>query len=154
MSTTESSIIISRDKQRGFFSSANIPLDPEQVYTFCQDKEKLDQIVSNLPLNLDNFLELVLEDVKETSPGQYEIRWLNRPESKFQGSLTFHIIPAPANRGSLITAIADFEKINFKTSKPSTLIEIFLRRMKSLMETGEIPTTKGQTSGRKEHLLH
>jgi len=155
MNTSESPIILeSRDKQRGFFSSTNSPLDPEQVYNFCQNKENVENVLQGLPLNLDNFLELVLDSSKQNENDQYEIRWINKPESKFEGSLTLHIISAPANRGSLVTAIADFEKVNFKTSKPSTLIEIFLRRMKALMETGEIATTKGQTSGRKEHLLH
>ncbi len=155
MNTTESpSLLGSLDKERGFFSSTNSPLDPEEVYNFCQNKQNVEKVLKDLPLNLDNFLELVLESSRKIDPDQYEIEWRNKPQSKFEGTLTFHILSAPANRGTHLTAIADFEKINFKTHGPSTLIEIFLRRMKALMETGEIPTTKGQTSGRKEHLLH
>src|SRR5690606_24820033 len=107
--------LVNRDKPRGFFSSSNSPLESDQVYEFCKNKENVEKALQNLPLNLDNFLELVLESAKKTTSGQYEVRWVNKPGTKFEGSLTFHIWGAPANRGTFLTAIADFEKINFKS---------------------------------------
>jgi hypothetical protein len=39
----------------------------------------------------------------------------------------------------------------FSGEDPDTLTITNLKRLKAFLETGEIPTTKGQTSGRKEH---
>lgn len=138
------------DLQKNIFNSATIALSPSEVYEFLKDSYNLERIFSNFPDIVENFLDLKLENSSSGGKDTYSLKWENRPDAKVQGSLSIFIEKAPANRGSYLTAIADFEGFSSKDKEPSDLIHIFLKRMQQLMETGQIATTKGQPSGREE----
>ncbi len=143
------------DKEEGFYNSSTIKKSPLKIFTFCQEASNLDKILADLPLGLERFFNLELVSAVENGLHDFEIKWQNKPDSAFQASLTFRLEPALLNRGTLVFAEAVFLNLPRKDEEPSTLVGIFLRRMKALLETGEIPTTKGQPSGREElNTLH
>ncbi len=94
--------------------------------------------------------------IVEERPGQY-LRWesLEGAEVPNDGSVSFR--PAPADRGTEMSLhfrfdppggpIGDFVFKTFDITVHA-LTGKALRRFKSLMETGEIPTTKGQPAAR------
>lgn len=138
------------EKDAGYYYSSTVNCSPEVAYNFCQGEENVKKVLTNLPDVFENFLDLNLSNKEQLNQNEYKIVWQNRPDSKTQGTLTFLIKKAPADRGTFITAEAQFEKLSFKEDGPSTIINLFLQRMKALLETGEVPTTKGQPSGREE----
>jgi uncharacterized membrane protein len=84
------------------------------------------------------------------------ISWHSLPESDVQvvGSVSFR--PAPANRGTIVEAAMEFRSsagalgsaaAKFLGKHPGFLMRQDLRRLKALIETGEIPTTDGQSHG-------
>lgn len=138
------------EKDHGYFHSATIATTPEKVFEFCQNSENVKNVLTDLPLDVDNFLNLNLISAVQTEANQYKIQWSNKSNSKLAGTVIFLIKKAPMDRGTYLSAEANFEKINFKNDSPSFLMNVFLKRFKALMETGEIPSTKGQPSGREE----
>jgi hypothetical protein len=138
------------DKEKGYFNSATINLAPEKVFKFCQNEDNLKHVLTNLPMNIENFLDLELQSAQQAAPGSYKIVWQNKPHSKFSGNIHFFLKKAPVKRGTLVNLQAGFDKIDLSDDEPSTLINMFLKRMKSLIETGEIATTLGQPTGKEE----
>lgn len=138
------------DKDHGYFNSATVALSPLEIFHFCQNDHNIKQVLTDLPGDLENFLDLTLKSAEQVGTDEFQITWHNRPESKFSGTLIFLLKKAPVNRGTIVTTEAQFNRINLKSEKPSTLINMFLKRMKSLIETGEIATTKGQPNGQEE----
>ena len=138
------------DRDHGYYASASLTCSPQVVYQNCQNLQHVEKVLSDLPADIDNFLSLELVSAKEEGSNQFRIVWQNNKDQKIAGKLTFLIQAGPAGRGTIITSEADFKKLNFKDDSPSTLMNLFLKRMKALIETGEIPTTKGQPSGREE----
>jgi len=138
------------DKAAGFFNSATIAKDPDSVFDFCQIEANIEKVLTDLPLGVDNFLDLTLVSARRPGSGEYEIKWQNKPGTKVKGTLQFLLKRAPANRGTLLSAIAEFKELHPKDEGPSDMMNVFLKRMKALMETGEIPTTKGQPTGQQE----
>jgi len=139
------------EKEVGLYNSTTILMPPERIFEFCRNERNVEKVLENLPHGVDNFLDLSLIRAIQTDSGQYEILFENRTGQKTSGTLMFHLEIAPARRGTYVSAIATFTHLNSKSAKPSELIKIFLRRMKALAETGKIPTTKGQSSGREEY---
>lgn len=137
------------DKEQGFFNSSTFALPVDEVFEFCQHPEYVEKILSDLPLNLENYLDLEFVSA-EKKLDQYEIHWENKSDAKVQGRLSFYLKKAPFKRGTILTAVANFDKFKIKSDSSSDLMNIFLKRMKALAETGEIPTTTGQPSGREE----
>lgn len=138
------------DKTAGFFNSATIAEDPDRVFDFCQNEANIEKVLTDLPLGVDNFLDLVLVSAQQPGRDEYEIRWQNRPGTKVKGTLQFLLRRAPANRGTLLSAIAEFKELHPRDEEPSDMMNVFIKRMKALIETGELPTTKGQPTGRHE----
>ena len=84
------------------------------------------------------------------------LSWRSLPGSQLTAAGSVRFEKAPAGRGTIITAITHFDhpagNLGFAIAKlfgkdPSFLIQQDLRRFKALIETGEIPTTEGQTHG-------
>ena len=84
------------------------------------------------------------------------ISWHSTPDSPItmEGSVRFST--SPANRGTVLTSITRFDHPASNLARtfakllgkdPSFLMQQDLRRFKSLIETGEIPTTEGQPHG-------
>jgi uncharacterized membrane protein len=86
------------------------------------------------------------------------ISWQSAPDSTVQNSGTVHFLPATGGRGTIIKVDlqyrpplgalgATFAKIMGESPEHQVMSD--LRRLKQLLETGEIPTTEGQPAGRK-----
>lgn len=138
------------EEEHGLFNSSTVRLEPDIVFDFCQKKENVEKVLADLPMGIDNFLDLTFVSAERTSQDQYEIKWKNKPESKVSGTLSFLLQKAPVDHGTILIAEAIFDNYNSKGQDPSDLMKIFLKRMKALLETGVIATTKGQPSGRDE----
>lgn len=138
------------EKEHGYFNSSTVNLPVRQVFTFCQNEENIKRVLADLPDTIENFLDLQFIGTKEKSEDHFEARFENKSEAKVQGSLVFTFKKAPGERGTILSAFALFDKFSWKDNSPSDLMNIFLKRLKALAETGEIATTKGQPSGREE----
>lgn len=149
-SAEEKALLPDVDLQKNIFNSMTIALSPKEVFEFFKDFYNLEHVFSNFPDVVENFLDLKLESASKGGKDTYTIKWINKPESKIQGHVSFFIEKAPAKRGSYVTAIAEFDPYTSKDKEPSDLIHIFMKRMKQLVETGQVSTTKGQPSGREE----
>jgi hypothetical protein len=123
------------------YSSTTICLSPDEIFNFFRAQGNVEKVLADLPKEIENFLDLSPLSVDQRSGETYEVAWQNKEESKYSGVLSLRFEKAAEARGTLITAQATFDAIDFKSDGPSTLINVFLRRMKALAETGEIATT-------------
>jgi hypothetical protein len=142
------------EKETGFYHSVSLTRSPEEVFAFCQDAQNIKKVLMDLPDEMDNFLNLNLLSATRLSEGRFEIIWNNLSDSTAKGTLTFMLMDAPLKRGTILTASAVFDNLDFKNDGPSSLMSVFMKRMKALCEVGVIATTKGQPSGREEKTLH
>ena len=138
------------DRDRGFYHSQTVFLPIEDVYDFLQKKENVEKVLSHLPEKIHDYLKLEFIGASEAQDGGFVVDWENAEDAKLQGTLSFVLKEAPANRGTYVAAVAIFDKFSWKDEEPSDLMNGFLKRLKMLMETGQIATTKGQPSGREE----
>jgi uncharacterized membrane protein len=154
--------------------SISINSSPAELYQFCREPSNLPRIatsVQSVTENSDRQLHW-----RVTDPGQGQIEWvtqivedrpnqliswrsLNSPPIEHSGSIRFS--PGPDTRGTIVRV-----EILRRPLKPgiSASLQLFasradfhlseaLRRLKAVMETGEIPTTEGQPSGRPPGLV-
>lgn len=89
------------------------------------------------------------------------IAWNSLPESDISVDGIVKFSPAAGNRGTVITAIVVYTPpagaagralAKLLGKDPSFLMRQDLRRLKALIETGEIPTTDGQSHGPRSRL--
>lgn len=137
------------DTDHGYFNSVTIALPPNLVFNACKDERNIHKTLSDLPKDIENFLDLNFISAEQRAEDYFEIKW-DSENSQAEGSLSFIIRKAPGDQGSIVYAFALFERLHWREEGPSNLMNIFLKRMKALIETGEIATTKGQPSGREE----
>ncbi len=87
------------------------------------------------------------------------ISWRSLPESDVEVDGTVEFTRATGNRGTLVNAIVQYRPgvgalgraaIKLLAKDPSFLMQQDLRRFKALIETGEIPTTDGQSHGPRD----
>lgn len=99
-------------------------------------------------------------EVLEDRPGDL-ISWrsLSNSAVSVEGSVTFET--APGNRGTVVSAVTRYDHpsgdLGRSISKllgkdPSFLMQQDLRRFKAFVETGEIPTVKGQSHGPRSRM--
>jgi len=154
---------------RQFFATSTVLLNcsPEEIYRFWHNFE-------NLPLFMRH-LESVTQTGPRSSrwvalgPAGARIRWnaeillereneliawrsVEGSEIGIDGSVEF----LQSNRGTLVTAIVSYSPPGGAVGKmvarifgkdPNFMMRQDLRRLKALIETGEIPTTEGQSHG-------
>lgn len=137
------------DKEHGYFGSASVTIEPSEVYEFCQNQSHVEKVLTNLPRGVKNFLELKLIGSEQIGPDEYRLEWENAKKFS-KGKLIFILKGSPLRKGTILTAEAIFKNIKFRDDGPSTLMNIFLKRMKALIETGVLATITGQPSGREE----
>jgi uncharacterized membrane protein len=143
---------------------------PQDVYNFWHDFEKLPRFMSYLqsvrttgdrqshwiarapgdvPVEWD---AEVVDDV----PGQ-RISWQSLPSSSVNNSGSVEFEEAPNGRGTFVHVQIDFGNTAHALGAaiaalmgkhPEQIVNKDLRRLKALLETGEILTTEGQPSGR------
>ena len=141
------------DKDHGYYASASVTSPVEETFNFFQNQDHVRKVLEDLPEGISNFLELTLSSAEAVSPNEYRVVWNNTQKSA-KGNLNLLIKESPLKGGSIITIEAVLEGIKFRDESPSTLMNILLKRMKALLETGVLATTKGQPSGREELQLH
>ncbi len=150
--------------------SITISRSPEELYKFWRDFENLPRFTENL--------ESVtrLDDQRShwvaIGPGGKEIEWdaeiynekegeliawRSLPGSDLTNAGSVHFEPAPDGRGTYLKVTLNYNPPGGKAAalfaklfgqEPGQLVEHNLKRLKQLIETGEIPTTEGQSSGR------
>ena len=160
--TTYSDAEVSRPKvlslEKGFFHSCTVRIPPERVFSLCSDEKIMDQVLRTLPEFIYKriYLDQITRDIDERN---LKISWTNKYDSPLQFKATLYLSQAPVDRGTYMSAEAFFEVpkskilsdiLEIDNPEPSMLVSILLRRLKSLVETGEIATTKGQPNGNDE----
>lgn len=87
--------------------------------------------------------------------------WKAEDKAGFDYSIAIELVPAPANRGTVVRLMVaydnlageiagKFEKLFGKDAEVTSKKNLY--RLKSFCETGSVPTTEGQPSGRDEDL--
>lgn len=142
---------------------------PERIYEFWRKLENLPRFMWNLESvrELDERTsEWVAKapggirvqwrsEIVEDQPGRC-ISWRTQPGSEMNhcGSVRFE--PAPSGHGTLVRVEVYYglpggqvaaKAVKMFSAAPETLVMEDLRRLKQVMEAGEIATTKGQPSG-------
>lgn len=96
-------------------------------------------------------------EIIEDAPNQ-RITWRSLEGADVENDGSIHFYPAPGDRGTEVRVslayVPPAGKLGATIAKlfgenPEQQVRDDLRRFKSLMEAGEIPTTEGQPSGRK-----
>ncbi len=150
--------------------SITIDRSQEDLFHFWRNFENLPRIMSHLeavhitgpnrthwvapgPLGVrvEWDAELVAERPNEL------IGWRSLPGSEVDTAGSVHFTPAPSGRGTEVKVVLKYDPPAGKVGaaiaglflqSPGEQIKDDLRRLKQLMETGEIPTTEGQQRGR------
>ena len=151
--------------------SITINQTPEGLYTFWRDLE-------NLPRFIENLERVTPLDERRShwvvkGPGNTTIEWdaeiFNEKENELiawrslpgraevTNAGSVHFEPAPDGRGTKLSVTLNYNPpggtagvllAKLFGDEPGQLIELNLKRLKQLVETGEIPTVEGQSSGR------
>jgi uncharacterized membrane protein len=142
---------------------------PEQAYTLWRDFEKLPRFMRHIKSvrNLgDTRSEWVAlgpmeaevrwqAEITEDQPNQ-RIAWRSLPQSMVQTSGSVEFTPDPLARGTYITAQVRYSApggaagsalASMLGKHPEFMMREDVRRFKTLLETGEVPTTLGQSHG-------
>lgn len=127
---------------QGLYHSNTINKDSRTVYEFIKNESNIKKVLTDIPEELNNFLNLKLE-----SSDSDTVTYKNAPDTKVKGTLTFDIGSGPAGKGTVLSVQAMFENYSLKDETPSDLINVFLKRVKAMIETGVLATTKGQPNG-------
>lgn len=134
----------------GLYHSSSINKSPAEVYALCQRESTLKKVLSDLPEEIKNFLNLEFVSAIQVGLDTYEVHWKNKKNVEPHGTLSFIISPAPAGRGTVLIANGIFGNFSMNDEEPSDLINVFLKRVKALCETGQIATITGQPNGKDE----
>lgn len=149
--------------------AVTVAVSPEVAYTFFRDFKNLPTFMKDLKsvdvisLRRSHWVVEVKDltaqwDAEIISERAGEmIAWKSLEGSEVETSGTIWFSPAPENRGTIISLSFDFKIPGGKLTElitkmsdedPKSLAFINLRRLKCYLETGEIATIEGQSSGR------
>jgi uncharacterized membrane protein len=152
--------------------SITVNRSPQELYKFWRDFD-------NLPRFMENLESVTRLDDQRShwvaiGPGGKEIEWDAEIYNEKEGELiawrslpgadvtnagSVHFEPAPDGRGTYLKVTLNYNPPGGKAAalfaklfgqEPGQLVEHNLKRLKQLIETGEIPTTEGQSSGRAQ----
>jgi uncharacterized membrane protein len=136
---------------------------PEDVFRFVRDPHNWRTIMPGLGLNAsgDRVFDISLGrllhsqiQITEEKDGDY-IAWSSLPDG-FEHRGVLHVHSAPGNRGSELSVAMEFYApggriaralASFLGGDPEQQVRESLRRIKQLLEVGEVPTTEGQPHG-------
>ena len=170
LNTAEGTEEVARDVH--IEKSITINRSPGELYKFWRDFE-------NLPRFMENLKSVTpLDDQRShwvaIGPGGKEIEWdaeiynekegeliawRSLPGSDLTNAGSVHFEPAPDGRGTYLKVTLNYNPPGGKAAalfaklfgqEPGQLVEHNLKRLKQFIETGEIPTTEGQPSGRAQ----
>ena len=152
-------------------TSLLINCKPQDAYRFWRDLENLPLFMNRLDsvtkldehrtrwVALGPMGQRIHWEAEITSERENEyIAWRSLPGSDVQVDGRVEFREAPAGRGTLISARLEFRSIpggntafaKFLTKGANFAIRQDLRRLEALLETGEIPTTEGQSHGPRD----
>jgi uncharacterized membrane protein len=129
----------------------NLPRFMAHVKSIRELDDKRSEWVANGPLGREiRWTAEITEDV----PNQ-RIAWRSLPDSDVKHSGFVEYRPDPLGRGTFVTAEVRYDGMTAAGSglasllgkHPEFMVREDLRRFKALLETGEVPTTVGQTHG-------
>lgn len=145
---------------------------PSEVYTFWRDFKNLTLFMKGLseihilsPQKSHWVVELKSGvkaewDAKITQEQFGEmISWQSMPDSQVTTKGTVYFTKASGNEGTQVTLSMEYSVPGGKLTElatalmgesPDQLVQINLKRLKSYLETGEIPTIEGQPNGEEE----
>lgn len=152
--------------------AVTIGVTPEKLFAFWRNFSNLPRFmkaISHIEVKSPTESHWVIKppvgptvewDAKITDERENEmIAWESVGESAVQQKGTIWFRKAPANRGTVVSLALDYHirggalaEIAAKLigEDPRTLIQVHLRNLKAYLETGEIPTIDGQSSGRDQ----
>jgi uncharacterized membrane protein len=115
--------------------------------------------VANAPLgtSVEWDAEIIMEQTDEL------IAWRSLPDAQVPNAGTVRFRALPAGRGTEVIVILEYMPpagaigaavAKLFSEEPSQQIEGDLRRLRSVLEAGEIPTVNGQPSGRGRQQTH
>jgi len=151
--------------------SITINASPKELYSFWRDLENLPRFMENLQsvrdLGGDRSHWVAIgaggkevewdAEIYNEKEGEL-IAWRSLPGADVTNAGSVHFEEAPGGRGTRLKVVLNYNPPGGKAAvlfaklfgqAPGQLIEHNLRRLKQLIETGEIPTTEGQPSGRE-----
>jgi len=161
---------------REFSAESNLLLNtsPQEAYRFWHNFENFPRFMRHLASvqvtgdrrshwvaygPLGHRIEWDTEIIDEREPEF--IAWRSLPGSEVEVDGTVSFRPAPANRGTELTVTVDYRPPAGAMGKafaklmgrdPGFMMRQDMRRFKALIETGEVPTTEGQTHGPRDVL--
>jgi uncharacterized membrane protein len=158
-------------QQYHFKKVITVNRSPEELYQFWHNFENLPKFMKHLKSvtvsggNRSHWVALapgggsVEWDAEMTQdiPNQ-AIGWRSTQESTVQNAGTVHFLPTTGGRGTIIKVDLEYRPpmgalgatfAKMMGESPEHQVMSDLRRLKQLLETGEIPTTQGQPAGRK-----
>lgn len=165
-----------RDKRRTTAGTADversitIDADPEELHEVWRDPEQLSRIVGHVgevtaagedrwrwTVRGPRGRELTWETrIVEERPGEL-LRWESAADATVPNEGALRFAPAPGDRGTAVTLSVSFDPpggalgtaaLERLDVVPDALAGTALRRFKSLVETGEVPTTAANPSAR------
>lgn len=143
---------------------------PQECYAFWRDFTNLPRFmthVESVEVRGDRLSHWVAKapagarvewdaEIVDDRPGE-RISWRSLPGSDVEHAGTVRFMNAPGNRGTIVRVQMRYQppggQVGALVAKlfgeePSQQIPQELRRFKAILETGEVPTTEGQPSGR------
>jgi uncharacterized membrane protein len=153
--------------------SITINKPPQELYKFWRDFENLPRFMENLESVTQ--LDANRSHWMASGPGGKKVEWDAEIYNEKEGELiawrslsgadvtnagSVHFEPALDGRGTYLKVTLNYNPPGGKAaalfaklfgSEPGQLVEHNLKRLKQLVETGEIPTTEGQPSGREHY---
>ena len=139
---------------RFFRDLTNLPLFMKDL----KSVEIISEKKSKWTVEVNGFIAEWIAEIVSERPGEM-ISWKSLVTSEVQTSGTIWFSPAPENLGTVISLMFDFKIPGGKFTEmitkisgedPKSLAFTNLRRLKCYLETGEIATINGQTSGRED----
>lgn len=152
--------------------AVTIQKPPEELYRFWRNFE-------NLPQFMQHLQSVTVKDLTHSrwvanAPAGQEVAWnaeiINEKENELiawrsvgdadiDNAGSVHFTPAPGGRGTVVKVVLEYNPPAGKAGtfvaklfgeEPDTQVREDLRHFKQIMETGEIPSTEGQSSGRSK----
>ena len=173
INTAEKSAAAGEDVARDVHVEKSITINraPAELYKFWRNFENLPRFMENLESvsetgpNTSHWIAKGVGGVKlEWDAEIYNekegelIAWRSLPGAGITNAGSVHFDPAPDGRGTYLKVVLNYNPPGGKAAalfaklfgqEAGQLVEHNLKRFKQFIETGEIATTEGQTSGRE-----
>jgi hypothetical protein len=121
---------------QGFCNCTTINLSTIDVFSFFKEENNVERILAHIPIIKDHFHLRNKVSVKELSSDEFEIRWQSKSHTTIQWDLSF-LFKKDLAYGTILSVFAVFENVNLDEREISILMNLFLKKMKRLIERSE-----------------